>query len=464
MPSVEMALEFAKFATKQRYPTACISASFVWHPRNGMTKAGGTKYQQARREVFHDIEHGRVLGLSGYNTFLEGVDIPNASVLVWGRPTKSEPLITQAVGRVTRTPHGVARILVDGETNEYIIYFDDDHIERFSPQDMPYDTSCTVIDVTATGTTLLTVGTLWGDKVKKPAKKEDAEDVVTERLTEGVTSLRGGRGSKFGNGLHVIRRELVRRTHLSFYIDESRGTQSMALNNHQTLFIVPPNDLRAQQLFEQIDNETNDMRRQSLAYLSNIMDGFSLWFVDVPLRGTWPLWSSKDAAVYLCGIYDQEGSVVTSVYPFISEYGDRRTILSDRSSSWRRDLITQKQINLFTAITDRQWQEFSQKHRIELPAVRSYLQLHPNALAELVGIDVAQRHASKKAIFVLSRKAKFATPMLPVVIRYTKGVAVDCYRHVMSEMLVRIVLNALQNGTMIKPLTYEDKERDRVLA
>jgi superfamily II DNA or RNA helicase len=70
----------------------------------------GTTDPEKRRTALCYFAEGRVQFLTNYNILTEGWDCPNAAVVAMGRPTKSQLVYTQMLGRVLRPLDGV----VDG--------------------------------------------------------------------------------------------------------------------------------------------------------------------------------------------------------------------------------------------------------------------------------------------------------------------------------------------------------------
>lgn len=66
-----------------------------------------------RERIIHQFRAGRIQYLSNCQVATEGFDAPSASVIVMARPTKSQSLYAQMVGRGTRTLPGVVDTLHD---------------------------------------------------------------------------------------------------------------------------------------------------------------------------------------------------------------------------------------------------------------------------------------------------------------------------------------------------------------
>lgn len=74
--------------------------------------------KEVRDKAVSDLESGKVKILCNVNIFSTGIDIPFATVCIMARPTMSEVLFIQQVGRVLRNPPGKKKaILIDHAGN-----------------------------------------------------------------------------------------------------------------------------------------------------------------------------------------------------------------------------------------------------------------------------------------------------------------------------------------------------------
>lgn len=96
-PTVETAHATAEELTSAGVKTAVVS---------------GETPRDERRRIFEDFRTGRIQALSNCMVLTEGFDAPWAEVAVIARPTQSQPLYVQMVGRVLRPWPGKERALV----------------------------------------------------------------------------------------------------------------------------------------------------------------------------------------------------------------------------------------------------------------------------------------------------------------------------------------------------------------
>lgn len=96
-PTVETAHATAEAMTTAGVKTAVVS---------------GETPRDERRQIFEDFRTGKVQALSNCMVLTEGFDAPWAEVAVIARPTQSQPLYVQMVGRVLRPWPGKTKALV----------------------------------------------------------------------------------------------------------------------------------------------------------------------------------------------------------------------------------------------------------------------------------------------------------------------------------------------------------------
>jgi superfamily II DNA or RNA helicase len=124
----------------------------------------GTTAQHVQRQALADFERGEVEFLSSCDLLTEGVDLPSANCILFARPTKSQIVYSQAIGRGT----------------------------RLSPETDKVD--CLVLDLVGATNKfdLVTLGDLVGVKELKDGEtiveavereKKEAEEAAVEQLT-----------------------------------------------------------------------------------------------------------------------------------------------------------------------------------------------------------------------------------------------------------------------------------------
>jgi len=209
-PSIPMALQFVEKARERGFLAAHIGSEFVVdHAGNVTYGKDANAYKRARKAIIANFRPGRTRILTGFNALLEGFDSITECIL-WARPTKSDVVLTQGIGRGLRTYPGVARqfardgggwliqwdSLDDGIAalkyfkRDDAIYEDGGmHWTRFAG-DAPFHTECMVLDFVDTEANLLIAGNLFGD-MSQPARPEVMEDeeAETEDLGEDVITL-----------------------------------------------------------------------------------------------------------------------------------------------------------------------------------------------------------------------------------------------------------------------------------
>jgi len=140
-----------------------------------------------RDQVISDYKAGRIQILVNCMVFTEGFDAPNTAVIVNCRPTKSESLIAQIIGRVTRPLPGV----VDGPQTP------DERKQAIADSAKPYGLVLDFVGNSGRHKIVTTIDILCGDKVDpldieealKVAQKSE-EPVDMEELAEKAKQAR----------------------------------------------------------------------------------------------------------------------------------------------------------------------------------------------------------------------------------------------------------------------------------
>ena len=111
--------EYAKRADGQRAVVFCVNILHAQRVAAQFCEAGyrwafldSTLTKETRRQIVTDFKSGLLHGVSSCDIISEGFDLPEASVAILLRPTKSLGLFMQQVGRVLRTAHGKTHAIV----------------------------------------------------------------------------------------------------------------------------------------------------------------------------------------------------------------------------------------------------------------------------------------------------------------------------------------------------------------
>lgn len=214
-PSIPMSAQFVELAWQRGFKAAhigsdfCIDENGTYYPKSSM-KA----YRAARARIIANFRPGGITILTGFNALLEGFDSITDCIL-WARPTKSDIVLTQGIGRGLRTFPGVARqfrrsgggwliqwdsledavrVMTRFQRGEDIYQDGGMYWTKFDGEP-PFATSCLVLDFVDTEASLLLAGNLFGNQAK-PAQVEvlEAEAAETEDLNddESITLAEAG--------------------------------------------------------------------------------------------------------------------------------------------------------------------------------------------------------------------------------------------------------------------------------
>lgn len=111
---------YLRYARGRKFIAYCVSIKHSIHTMEQFRAAGvdcwhvdGSTDRDERRMAMDDFRSGDLLGLTNCEIFTEGVDAPEAEVMIGLRPTKSLPLFLQMCGRVLRSVPGKTALLMD---------------------------------------------------------------------------------------------------------------------------------------------------------------------------------------------------------------------------------------------------------------------------------------------------------------------------------------------------------------
>ena len=111
---------YLRYAKGRKFIAYCVSIKHSIHTMEQFRAAGiacwhvdGATDRDERRMAMDDFRAGDLLGLTNCEIFTEGVDCPDAEVMIGLRPTKSLPLFLQMCGRVLRPVAGKTALLMD---------------------------------------------------------------------------------------------------------------------------------------------------------------------------------------------------------------------------------------------------------------------------------------------------------------------------------------------------------------
>lgn len=111
---------YLRYAKGRKFIAYCVSVKHSLHTMEQFRAAGiqcwhldGTTDKDERRMAMDDFRNGDLTGLLNCELLTEGVDVPDAEVMIGLRPTKSLTLWLQMCGRVLRPVQGKTALLMD---------------------------------------------------------------------------------------------------------------------------------------------------------------------------------------------------------------------------------------------------------------------------------------------------------------------------------------------------------------
>jgi len=379
MPSVAMSREFTmKMNREQGIPAGHIDFEMCIDGKGRTTEESGMTYAAHRRYIIDELRSGNLKMIAGYSALLEGFDARNVAGVLWARPTKSDIVLTQGVGRALRTYYGVARQLQDVDGN-WQIQYDDGSWHTYKENMVPFHTHCTVLDFVDVEASLLTAGTLWGDQ-KKPAKAEQLEDEdedtsETEDLyeqddlkTRERNDYLGTDKGVDGKGQVYTYKSLFRKADQDWFA--YLGAQSARLGQGKVIFINPPRPDVVEEIRKRIttrlrwlevqgesDPERAIQASEEITDLSDIkdfMNQFSIWIAQCPTEEKddgkiIEQWWSSDAAAKLIGVADTGVTAFEMAMPYADQLADAdNEVLVRKGRRWHSQAVTSAQLSQLT--------------------------------------------------------------------------------------------------------------------
>jgi superfamily II DNA or RNA helicase len=379
MPSIIMSRRFTMLMNERGVPACHIDFEMCIDTQGRTTPESGMGYSAHRKHVLDEFKHGEAKLLSGFSALLEGFDAPNAAGVLWARPTLSDIVLTQGIGRGLRTLDGVARQLFDSERDCWLIQYDDGQWVSYNRDEVPFRTVCTILDFVDVQASLLTTGSLGGD-LRQPASAEilEGEDDETIELIEPEDLLRHDGlaledDQTIGGDGKVYRfKSLFMRAKQDWFT--LLGAQSARLNAGSVLFIHPPQPglvlelrkraVKRQRWLEQHGDDAPAAKVQRISEeiaqhedLAVFFDSYSAWRAECPLEVmkegtddeyTREAWWSSDSSAKLLDIYKDAVTAFERSLPYADEWAADNSMIN-KSQRWHSNPLTQTQLTQLTS-------------------------------------------------------------------------------------------------------------------
>lgn len=414
MPSVEMSIEFASIMRSRGVRAAHIDGATIIDEHGDDPVALGLTYSRMRREVIQRFNQGKIDLLTNFNVLMEGFNGTNVGCIIWARPTLSNTLFTQGVGRGTRLPAGLARMTFDHDNNEYVCVHNNGSVERIVPEEMPGPPDCIVLDFAAEDVKIVQFADIFGKGL--PAAKPDVLNDMLADSTILVDIMAGQslkalltNSSKFlydGQGQRYSRRSLFGGRDEAWFVSEF-GEQVVGVGQNHILYIKPPDyglvdqiEARTMRLMRWLDanpNADSSLVRRYTAKLYKyqemliLVDNFTLWHVEGKRvekgdRGM-TLWGNKVSKTYLIGAYDNPQDCVTAAFPLAAQYGEGYEAITNKGKAWRNRPATAKQLDILCN-PQKHIQQLAREAGLNIP--KSYDGISAGEAAQLISYRVAQ--------------------------------------------------------------------------
>jgi superfamily II DNA or RNA helicase len=355
MPSIDMSRRFVAKMNESGFKAGHIDFQMCIDGAGRSTEEVDLSYSAHRQRIIESFQTGEIKLLSGFGALLEGFDAPATSGVLWARPTLSDIVLTQGVGRGARTASGVARQLLDQKEDTWRIQFDNGEWVGYNNGQVPFNTVCQVIDFVDVEASLMTAGDLGGI-VDKPATVEDLEnEEETEDLIPEVVLHREmddlEDSAMAGDGKVYSYKSLFRKSGFDWFV--YNGIQSVALDRGLVTVIYPPVRAIAHELLQRVEqrrlhldthrdlpvaDEANILKEMGdYKAVAEVLNSFSVWRAECPVEEkgdkTISKWESGRAAARLVSLHDNEVTAFESTQPVIDLWTEP-DILNAKSKTW----------------------------------------------------------------------------------------------------------------------------------
>ena len=367
MPSLDLVRDQCEDLRKNGIPAATIDHEIIIDHYGKVTDTPGREYDRARRYVLDAARGGDIRVTGGYQALTEGVDVPIIDLILQGRPTKSESLLTQMIGRGLRMPKGIARIVQDSEREVYLVQRNgDDKWHEYPKNNMPYATECLVLDFTSESTPILLSGSLSGNHTTpelEEVEKETEEILVTTPIPKEIDII-----LKRGEGTKYFKRNFFKMSSDNWTFWPTDNTMSAYLGAQgdgekrlaNALFVYPRRVSMVENMnavLDVLDDRDEDAAYQQAMLYKRVFEEFTLWRIkNIPVNvkekngytSEWVKWDAPQVEVDFLGRYPDHHILWENALQLSQELSVGGFFV-DRKRSGANNITTSKQLDLLYA-------------------------------------------------------------------------------------------------------------------
>lgn len=315
MPSVESSRRWHQFLLEQGVPAAHVDGGLTIDENGVPSTDTNMSHRRHREQVLDRIQSGDIQYVTNRLVFTEGWDWRHCNmVVISGNP--SPVVFTQMVGRGSRLPPGVNRMLVDQEKGQYEVHTDGG-IRTYTRENLPFHPSTIVINAGDHDGGIVTASNLLGKtKVNEIEINEDlvdddeaADDSHPIHVTFSVTATdivlkTGSLFSNIGEGEWYT---CPQKHDSSAYLGQIEGTRE---NFPYTVYLLSPEyDFKHKMLKSNfVDFEAHENRQERnfwkdwspRDWLWEFCRGWSVWLVwGVRKKSSFKFTDAKPAYFFL---------------------------------------------------------------------------------------------------------------------------------------------------------------------
>lgn len=312
MPSVKHSREFARYCHTQGIECAHVDSEMV------ITPTGQELNSNQRYSIYQWYESERPADrpriLVNYNVLTTGWDCPAVSCILWSRPTLSDLIMVQGIGRGTR--------------------------KHSSKDDL------LIMDFALKGLKLVSVSDITGLSYGSSGETAEKEE---EQLVGGLDTRDTAKKGSFIDGKGVIVKigKLIGHSKNAWYSNDVDNTMSLACGDKHTLVMVPPYYTLARRVEEGLHKGELAIEKdpsklsfyRSLQQAHEVFNNYTIWHV----YKDGSRWKVKEKPILVddnpMSLFDRSAAIEDHLI------GDD-AILAKKNKQWRRRPPSDKQIEM----------------------------------------------------------------------------------------------------------------------
>lgn len=282
LPGRQASRDFCRFMQEKGVPTIHVDSELCIDLDGRTHRNTKMSYAEHREHTLSQLRESARYACNN-DVLSRGFDMRKWDMVVLTSATASSSTFTQRVGRGTRLPPGIFKLMQQLDGTWYIEY-EDGTVATLHEDELDFNPRLLLVDFTRSSTTLQGLASLVGTE-KKPRQHTPSTDKEEEESEDDATTVDT---RDIALELKQRTRKIWRKSSGNWYTD-LRGAMSCSFSQDApyALFITPPNKQAARIVWSKLFGDTLSTKptltnEQFHRYtsLNNILDNFVLWQVE----------------------------------------------------------------------------------------------------------------------------------------------------------------------------------------